>query len=305
LLVRRLGAVASKVTAVITDEGQIGDETLNLARSDWAGKYPALYDLIAATLKGDDAEAGFEVHYQPIVRLEDNAIVALEALARWSHPLVGNISPRLFVGVAEALGLMGVIDDFVLDRACADADALAQQYGGPVDVHVNVSAPRLGQRELELSIARALARRHLAPGKLVVEITETARITNLGRAAAATRRIRARGVRIALDDFGAGFSSLGRLRNLSVDIVKLDRSATRVEADSEHSVALCRTLRLLRKHVNIPIVAEGVETDWQPQVLARLGCHLGQGYLYGPAKPLSRPSAPHIQSATLRASIAV
>src|SRR4029078_6815856 len=117
---------------------------------------------------------------------------------------------------------VGAIDDFVLDRACADAATLANIYGRPIDVHVNVSAARLGQQGLEGAVFRALERHAVRPSRLVVEITETRRIPDMPRAAEVADRLRRRGVRVALDDFGSGYNALAQLHSLPVDIVKLD-----------------------------------------------------------------------------------
>jgi diguanylate cyclase len=276
-----------------------------MRRKMCAASLPCLGDLIADALAGDPASAGFHVFYQPIVQLQDSVTVAVEALARWSHPLIGEICPSSFVGVAESLGLTGVVDDFVLDRACADADALARVCGQAVDVHVNVSASRLGQRHMELALGRALDRHRMPPDRLVLEVTETAQITDLGAAVAAARRIRDRGVRIALDDFGAGFNWMGRLHDLPVDIVKLDAAATHVEIDPVRAEAMCKALLVLCDALDLTIIAEGIETCWQAQSLARLGCGLGQGFLYGSPEPLARLAAQSARSQELLTAIAV
>ncbi|GAA4684687.1 putative bifunctional diguanylate cyclase/phosphodiesterase [Phytohabitans rumicis] len=248
---------------------------------------PHLPDLLADALAGDPGAAGFEVHYQPIVRFEDAATVAVEALARWSHPAVGAIDPDVFVRLAERSGLVAALDDFVLDRACADAAALTEAYGQAVDVHVNVSAGRLGRPELEAALDRVLAAHALRPGRLVLEITETSRITDLPAAAAAARRIRARGVRVALDDFGSGFNALAQLHALPVDVVKLDAALTDIDTEPDRTEALARSVLAICAELQITVVAEGVETLSRAGALARLGCRLGQGYLYGPPRPLA------------------
>src|SRR5688572_16471020 len=124
-------------------------QTQGKAQDFSAQELQQLLDVLA----GDPAAAGFEVHYQPIVRLADGATVAVEALARWHHPVAGRIEPSVFVAAAERRGLMAVVDDFVLDRACADAEALARVHGRDVCVHVNVSAYRLGRPDLDAAIA--------------------------------------------------------------------------------------------------------------------------------------------------------
>jgi len=263
--------------------------------------------LLARALSGAPAAAGFEVYYQPIVRLSDGAVVAVEALARWTDPVAGPVDPDVFVTVAERTGLVAAIDDFVLDRACADAAGLASTYGRPIDVHVNVSAVRLGQHGLEEAVAQALERHNVRPSRLVVEITETRRIPDLPRAAEVAERLRRRGVRIALDDFGSGYNALAQLHSLPVDIVKLDSTLTDVDVSPERAGALCRSVLAICAELGIAVVAEGIETPARARALAALGCHLGQGYLFGQPGPVHRlaatipaqpapHSAPHLSS---------
>jgi EAL domain-containing protein (putative c-di-GMP-specific phosphodiesterase class I) len=245
-----------------------------------------LRELVIHSLAGSLAAAGFRVHYQPIVRLTDRAIVAVEALARWRHPTLGDIDARHFIPLAESCGLIDIIDEFVLDRACADADSLESACGGPIDVHVNVSASRLGGDRLELALARTLYRGCLRPDRLVLEITETAQLTEVDSAVAAAQRIRAQGVRLAIDDFGAGFSWLKRLHELPVDIMKIDAALTRVEQDPARCQPMCEALMRLGRAMRLSIVAEGIESIEQAERLASIGCEIGQGYLYGKPQPL-------------------
>ncbi|AGZ44571.1 diguanylate cyclase [Actinoplanes friuliensis DSM 7358] len=247
--------------------------------------------LLARALSGSPAANGFEVHYQPIVRFSDGAIVAVEALARWTDPIAGPVDPDVFVTVAERTGLVAAIDDFVLDRACADASALANTYGRPIDMHVNVSAARLGQHGLEEAVDRALQRHALRPSRLVVEITETRRIPDLPRAIEVAERLRRRGVRVALDDFGSGYNALAQLHSLPVDIVKLDSTLTDVDVSPERAGALCRSVLAICAELNIAVVAEGIETPARARALAALGCDLGQGYLFGQPGPVHRLTA--------------
>ena len=263
----------------------------NLARyasnSD-GGPHADLPHLLARALTGAPATAGFEVFYQPIVRFADGVTVAVEALARWTDPIVGPVDPDVFVTVAERTGLVAAIDDFVLDRACGDAAALANAYGRPIDVHVNVSAARLGQHGLEQAVIRALERHSVRPSRLVVEITETRRIPDLPDAAVVASRLRAYGVRIALDDFGSGYNALAQLHSLPVDIVKLDSTLTDVDVAPERAGTLCRSVLAICADLNIAVVAEGVETPARARALAMLGCPLGQGYLFGQPRPVHR-----------------
>jgi diguanylate cyclase (GGDEF)-like protein len=242
---------------------------------------------------GRPAASGFEVYYQPIVRLDDGRTVAVEALARWTSA-GGPVHPDVFVTVAERTGQVAAIDDFVLDQACADAATLAMVYGRPIDVHVNVSAARLGQPGLEDAVRAALARHAMPPSRLIIEITETHRIGDLPGAAAAASRLRALGPRIALDDFGSGFNALAQLHSLPVDIVKLDSTLTDVDTAPERAGALCRSILAICDSLDVVVVAEGIETTSRSDGLAALGCPLGQGYLFGQPAPLHRLTAPVI-----------
>jgi diguanylate cyclase (GGDEF)-like protein len=247
---------------------------------------PDLPHLLAEALAEDPGAAGFAVYYQPIVRISDGVTVAVEALARWSHPQAGPVDPDVFVTVAERAGLVAALDDFVLDRGCADAAQLAERFGRPVGVHVNVSAARLGRPELEAAVERALRRHGLRPDRLVLEITETSRMTDLTAAGAAVQRLRETGVRLALDDFGSGFNALAQLHALPVHVVKLDGALTGLDDQPNRAEALCRSVLGICAELDVAVVAEGVETAGQAAALARLGCELGQGYLYGPPSPL-------------------
>ena len=256
-----------------------------------------LEQLLVASLAGDLPDAGFGVHYQPIVRLSDGAVVAVEALARWCHPALGQVEPSRFIAVAESSGLVDVIDRFVLETACADAEALGLLYERAVDIHVNVSATRFGLGYVERALDRVLHRGQVRPEQLVIEITETAQIDNVQAACAAARRLRERGVRIALDDFGAGFSWLRRLHELPVDVLKLDAAITHAELD-EHMQALCQVLVSLGRKLGLATVAEGIENEEQARALMQLGCQTGQGYYFGVPAPLVRfsPLLPAVSS---------
>ncbi|MEV6492629.1 EAL domain-containing protein [Actinoplanes sp. NPDC051633] len=256
------------------------------------GPHADLPHLLARALSGDPAASGFEVYYQPIVRFADGATVAVEALARWTDPVAGLVDPDVFVTVAERTGLVAAIDDFVLDRACADAAGLANVYGRPIDVHVNVSAVRLGQQGLEDAVLSALERHAVRPSRLVVEITETRRIPDMPRAVEVASRLRSYGVRLALDDFGSGYNALAQLHSLPVDIVKLDATLTDVDLTPERAGAICRSVLAICNELGLAVVAEGIETPARAHAMADLGCPLGQGYLFGQPVPPQRLAVP-------------
>jgi EAL domain-containing protein (putative c-di-GMP-specific phosphodiesterase class I) len=208
--------------------------------------------------------------------------VAVEALARWITPDGTHVSPEAFVAAAEAAGLGAVLDGLVLDMACRQiSDA-----GLDLAVHVNVGASRLGTVALEQSIRTALAQYRLSAGQLVVEITETVPVLDLDAGADAIRQLQALGVRVALDDFGAGYSSLNYLHALPVDLIKLDRALT-TGIRPERDEALCRSLVALCAELGVAVVAEGIETAAQAERIIRAGCTMAQGFRFGRPAPLT------------------
>lgn len=225
---------------------------------------------------------GFGLVFQPIVRLDGEVPVAVEALARWTTRDGTVVSPETFVRAAEGAGLGAELDALVLDLACREITTA----GLDLTVHVNVCASRLGAAALERSVGSALERYRLPPSRLVVEITETVPVPDLAAGAAAIRRLQELGVRVALDDFGAGYSSLTVLHALPVDLIKLDRALT-TGVQPERDAALCRSLVGLCAELELDVVAEGIETAEQASLVTRAGCTTAQGYLYGRPAPLS------------------
>jgi diguanylate cyclase (GGDEF)-like protein len=226
---------------------------------------------------------GLDVHYQPIVRLADGSVVAVEALARWTHPQVGPVPAEEFIAVAERAGLVGLVDDYVLDRACQDAADFAGSWKD-VLVHVNVSAARFGAPEQEAAVLRALHRHRLPAHRLLLELTETAAFDDAEAAAAVAARLTDRGVRLGLDDFGTGYNALHQLHSLPIDVVKLDRSL--VVAATGRSAALCRSIVAICTEMGVRVIAEGIENDDQVAAMAGLGCAYGQGHRFGFPGPL-------------------
>jgi EAL domain-containing protein (putative c-di-GMP-specific phosphodiesterase class I) len=249
--------------------------------------------LSAALIKGD----GLEVHYQPIVRLADGAVVAVEALARWSHPTEGPVPTDVFIALAERVGLIGLVDDFVLDRACRDAANFRGPWTG-LAVHVNRSAARLGRPEHEAAVHDALNRHGLAPSRLLLELTETARLGDLSAAAEATGRLAALGVLFALDDFGTGYNALAQLHALKVDVVKLDRSFTADDANGRGE-AVCRSIVAICAQLGVSVVAEGIETARQAATMETLGCRYGQGHHFGRPGPLAEVAPPDVLASAI------
>lgn len=231
---------------------------------------------------GGGAPPGFELAYQPVVRLPDAAPVAVEALARWTAPNGMQIPPETFVAVAEGAGLGATLDSVVLDLACREIQAA----GTDLILHVNIGAARLGNHAFEQEVARTLERHGLEPERLVLEITETVPIVDLAKGAAAIGRLSATGVKVALDDFGAGFNSLSYLHALPVDVVKLDRSLAS-QGQSDRGLALYRSVIGLCDALGLDVIAEGIEYPEQAETVLTAGCRLAQGHLFGRATRLS------------------
>jgi diguanylate cyclase (GGDEF)-like protein len=237
----------------------------------------------AAEIRRALAEGEIEAHYQPIVALQSGEVVAVEALARWRHPRHGLLGPCDFVPAAEETGLVGALDRAILAQACR---AAATVPGLAPAVHVNVSAAGLRSRELIGAVDAALAESGLAPGKLVLELTESVLATDEPLAVEVLGTLRARGVRIALDDFGTGYSSLAALRELPVDVLKIPKPFIDGSGRGTHDRALLSMLVQLGTLFGLQVVAEGIEREDQRALLRELGCELGQGYLLGRPVPI-------------------
>ncbi len=231
---------------------------------------------LASAISGGD----LRFRYQPIVRMVDARPVAVEALARWRHPALGPIGPDEFVAVAEGSELIHALGD----RALADSLAALASWnrnGCGVDlVHVNVSAVQLTQPGLVDRIAELLTNRSVPAGCLEIEVTESAVLDTSGMWRHTLRALRALGVRIAIDDFGAGFSSLLSLRDVEADTVKLDRSMIEGIATSDGARSLVQATIDLAHQFGMHVVAEGVETAEDHRILTELGCDFGQGWLW-------------------------
>jgi len=238
--------------------------------------------------------------YQPQVALTNNAIVGAEALVRWNSPQLGSVSPAEFIPVAEDTGLIIGIGRWVLHHACHEAARWHEvnPAASDLDVHVNLSPRQFLQPDLGEMVERALQASGLAPHRLCLEITETAVMHDINLALTTLTSLRRLGVRVALDDFGVGHSSLSYLRSLPVDVLKLDKSfIDRLGQDQRDADIVTAVINLARA-LGLSVVAEGIETEDQRRILRSLGCTLAQGFLF--SKPLP-PTAfrDRIRSTTL------
>lgn len=235
--------------------------------------------------------AGIEVHYQPIVRLADAAIVGVEALSRWTHPEHGAVPPQLFVELAEETGLIPTLGRRVVESVCRDAHRWRSHgLGRSWRCSINVSAVELRSDRYVDETGAALRDGGLSWSDIVVEVTESTVMDPGGHATRNLERVRERGAFVAIDDFGTGYSSLSRLTSLPVDIVKVDRSFVQaLTSDDQHTLrhaAVVDAIVALAGGIGLRVVAEGIETEAQRRAVVRRGCTAGQGYLFARPMPL-------------------
>ncbi|MEY2581226.1 MAG: hypothetical protein QOE09_1075 [Ilumatobacteraceae bacterium] len=227
----------------------------------------------------------FVLHYQPIVEVETGRPVGIEALLRWDHPRRGRVEPMQFIPLAEETELIIPIGRWVLMEACRRAVELDPRPDG-LEVAVNVSAVQLRHPGLVDDVQRALESAGLAPSRLILELTESAVIHDIESAAITLCELRTHGVRIALDDFGAGYRSLQHLRAFPVDIVKLDRSF--VISSLEQGSTVLSGLIDMAKNLGMETVGEGIEESGQLDMLRSLRCRYAQGFLFARPMPSDR-----------------
>jgi len=221
------------------------------------------------------------LEYQPIVDMETDATFGLEALVRWDHPQLGRLMPADFVPIAEESGLIVPLGDWVLRRACADL------AGTGALVSVNVSAHQLGGGELPSLVAEVLTATGLSPGRLLLELTESTLASAGAGAETDLLAIKAQGVRMALDDFGSGYSSLEYLGRLPIDVLKIDRSLVELVHTEPQRQEVLRAIGHIAEKLGLETIVEGVEHEAQRAMLLELGFRHAQGYLFAPAVPLS------------------
>ena len=232
--------------------------------------------------------------YQPMVRFAEGRTHAFEALARWTHPQRGEIPPDRFISLAEQHGLIEPLGRWVLHEA-VDQLRRWRDAGlplGAMEMSINVSRVQLSRRGFAEQIFAVLAERGIAPRQLVVEVTESAVMDDPAVANATLDALAQAGVRIALDDFGVGQSSLACLRDLPLDALKLDRGFITSLASSREAAAIVRAVCDMARTLGFSVVAEGVETGAQSQVVEALGCDIGQGFLY--ARPVPPQEIPDV-----------
>lgn len=215
----------------------------------------------------------FRVYYQPIADTMNGEIYGYEALVRWFHPLRGSVPPTEFIPVAEKIGLINQLGEWVLRTACE----AAASWSSPLKVSVNVSPVQLMNNSLTDTVVTILRTTGLDPYRLDLEITESDVFNENTRSLEILSQLRELGVQISIDDFGTGYSSLSRLSYFPFDKIKIDRSFVINIPDQKDDLDIVRLIISMGKSLHMRIVAEGVETEEQLQSLRKLGCDLVQG----------------------------
>jgi diguanylate cyclase (GGDEF)-like protein len=243
----------------------------------------------------------FRVHYQPIVSLDSEELIGFEALVRWQHPERGLVFPGDFISVAEDTGLVLPIGRWVLKAACRQLREWQARFpsAAPLWVSVNLSSKQLAQPDIAEQIRQVLEETGLPGRSLKLEITESMLMESIDSAATILEQLRALDIQVSVDDFGTGYSCLSYLHRLPLDTLKVDRSfVAGLGLDDERS-AIVRTVITLAHNLGMQVVAEGVETREQVDLLSALGCRYGQGYLF--SKPVDGEKAEQLIAAEAHA----
>jgi EAL domain-containing protein (putative c-di-GMP-specific phosphodiesterase class I) len=235
--------------------------------------------LLEVDLRAAIAEKKFEMFYQPVLSVSSNEVIAFEALIRWRHPERGMVSPGEFIPVAEETGLIIPLGEWILRQVCADALSWPQN----IRVAINLSPVQFRSPDLVQTVFSALATTHLEPGRLELEITETALLQDNEAVLEKLHQLKSYGLQISMDDFGTGYSSLSYLRSFPFDKIKIDQTFVRGLGKREDSLAIVRAVISLGKNLGMTVTAEGVETDDQLGVLRQERCDEVQGFLFSPA----------------------
>ena len=245
---------------------------------------------IEASVRAALERGHLDVHYQPIVEISSQKVMWLEALLRWEHPNQGSVLPGRFIDIAEETGLIVPIGEFVLEHVAHDLSGWKRAGMSPVPISVNISAVQLQRSNLHEKIVELTRKYHINPRLLQLELTESAMFERREGRDGSTRRdalsrLRDLGVGMAIDDFGTGYSSLSYLKQWHVDYLKIDRSFIRDLVTDMSDLAIVGAIIAMARHLNIKVVAEGIEGWQQLEKLRELGCSFAQGFLFARPAP--------------------
>ena len=231
------------------------------------------------------ARGEFILHYQPRIDTRTDRVVGCEALIRWNHPDRGFIAPLEFIGIAEESGFIISIGKWVVEQVCWRQRAWRDMGMPRIPISVNLSALHFARPEIVTDICEVLTRHRLDGHDLELEVTETVFLQDTEASATILRDLSSLGVKLVIDDFGVGFSSLNYLQRLPVSTLKIDRSFVRHTATNPRNAAITKAIVAMAKSLELNVVAEGVETDEEKEFLMRIGCYEMQGFLFGRPMP--------------------
>jgi EAL domain-containing protein (putative c-di-GMP-specific phosphodiesterase class I) len=248
---------------------------------------------LQAALDNAVTQSAFTLVYQPIVELDTGAVAGFEALLRWPHAEWGMVQPDQFIALAEETGHILPLGAWVLEQATTDLARWQQHARGhpPVYVSVNVSARQLRDPGFVGGVRRRLTESGLHPSSLVLELTESGLLRPDQRLRADLEELQGMGMRLAIDDFGTGYSSLSYLRDLPIDVLKIDKSFVDGIAVSTQRLALAEVIIRIAKTLGLTVIAEGIESEIQRDMLVSMGCRYGQGYLLAVPMPADEAEA--------------
>jgi diguanylate cyclase (GGDEF)-like protein/PAS domain S-box-containing protein len=282
---------ATEIEALLTNAEQAMYAAKNLGRNQFSYFMAAMQDTARSKmrtindLRGALALDQLQLLYQPIVELATGAVHKAEALVRWKHPQRGQISPSEFIPLAEETGLIGAIGDWVLEQASRQARHWRERIDPAFQISVNMSPAQFRQRDGVLRLAQRPATSVLGRrvgAEIIVEITEGMLLEPTERIREQLLLFRDSGIELSIDDFGTGYSSLSYLMKFDVDYLKIDQSFVRKMTAGSDDLALCEAIVVMGHKLGIRVIAEGVETQEQRDLLAAAGCDFGQGYLFSP-----------------------
>ncbi len=243
---------------------------------------------LGSQLRGAAARGELVLHYQPKVDVASGRVVGAEALVRWQHPEHGMISPLQFISLAEELGLINGIGQWVMDRACRDAVQWAALGLGELKMAINVAKPQFMSGDLCANLAEAMRASGLPARQLIVELTESMLMDDTAAGLSQMHELKALGLTLSIDDFGTGYSSLAYLKRFPLDELKIDRSFVKDLPGQQADLAIVQTIVKLGQSLGMTVTAEGVETEGQLKTLQQVGCDTFQGFLYSRPLPVDQ-----------------
>jgi EAL domain-containing protein (putative c-di-GMP-specific phosphodiesterase class I) len=237
------------------------------------------------SLKAAFEKDEFLIHYQPVIDIDKNEVVGVEALLRWQHPDKGMIQPADFVPTVENSGLIIAIGEWMIFSVCKQIRVWQDAGLKNQNVSLNLASRQFKEQDLVAMFTQAMAENNIEGSSLFVEVTERTLIDNVGEVESTLRKLRNMGIKVMLDDFGTGHASLAYLKNFPVDVVKIDREFISGIPDNEGDSAIVDAIAGLTRGLKLDLLAEGVETESQLSVLKSIGCNYGQGYYWSKALP--------------------